>query len=103
MAITALSITLFFAGLGLVTALLVAVHDLIEGWFERRSLRVVRGNGQGGLPLPQAVPGRGGRRARPAPLPVVAKQAQAPLEQMPLEQTLRPAWLENAQRDIAHR
>ena len=98
MAITALSITLFFAGLGLVTALLVAVHDLIEGWFERRSLRVVRGNGQGGLPLPQAVPGRGGRRARPAPLPVVAKQAQAPLEQGP-----RPAWLENAQRDIAHR
>ena len=98
MAITALSITLFFAGLGLVTALLVAVHDLIEGWFERRSLRVVRGGGQGGLPVPEAAPGRGGRRARPAPLPVVAKQAQVPLEQGP-----RPAWLENAQRDIAHR
>lgn len=98
MAITALSITLFFAGLGLITALLVAVHDLIEDWFERRSLRMVRGGGQGGLPLPQVAPGRGGRRARPASLPVVAKQAQAPLEQAP-----RPAWLENAQRDIAHR
>lgn len=98
MAITALSITLLFAGLGLVTALLVAVHDHIEGWLERRSLRVARGSGEGGLPLPQAAPRRAGRRARPASLPVTAKSVPAALEQ-----AARPAWLENAQRDIAHR
>lgn len=96
MAITALSITLFFAGLGLITALLVAVHDLLEAWLERRSLRVMRGGGQGGISLVRAVPGRAGRRSRGAPLPIVAKQVQ-------LQGTPRPAWLENAQRDIAHR
>ena len=98
MAITALSITLFFAGLGLVTALLVAVHDYIECWLERRSLRVMHGGGQGGVALHRVAPRRAGRRARPAPLPVIAKQAQAPSDQ-----ASRPAWLENAQRDIAHR
>lgn len=97
MVITAFSITFFFAGLGLATALLVAVHDAVEAWFDRRSLRSVRGGGEGGVPLPQPTPRRVGRRPRPAPLPVLAKQA--PLA----ESGSLPAWLENAQRDIAHR
>lgn len=97
MVITALSITLFFAGLGLVTALLVAVHDAVEAWFERRSHRPARDGGEGGVPFAQPTPRRVGRRPRPALLPVLAKQAPV------TENGSRPAWLENAQRDIAHR
>lgn len=101
MVITALSITLFFAALGLMAALLVAVHDGVEAWLQRRSLRVgvrtMPGGGDGGYPLAQPTPRRVGRRPRPAPLPVIAKQAPAP------EPGGMPAWYENAQRDIAQR
>lgn len=97
MAFTALMVTLLFAALGLATALLVAVHDAVEAWLERRSLRTLQGRGGGGLSVPQSAPRKAGRRGRPAPLPVMANQTPA------TEHSSRPTWLENAQRDIAHR
>ncbi len=97
MMITALSITLLFAGLGLLTALLVAVHDALEAWLERRSLRSIHNAGGGGIPLTSSSPRPAGRRSRPAPLPVMSKQVPV------TDPVARPAWLENAQRDIARR
>lgn len=97
MMITALSITLLFAGLGLLTALFVAVHDAVEAWLERRSLRSIHNGGGGGMPLASTSPHRSGARPRPAPLPVISKQVPV------ADPVSRPAWLENAQRDIAHR
>lgn len=102
MATTALTIALLFAGLGLATALLVAVHDAVEAWSQRRAAGAAHGvaqdgGGEGGLPLPSYLPRRVGRRSRPATLQVLSKQITL------TEQNPRPAWFENAQRDIAHR
>lgn len=97
MVITAFGVTLLFVALGLATALLAAIHDAIEAWLQRKQFRSI-GGGEGGLPLAQRAP----RRRRTVPSPVLT--ASAPTKAAPTaEPSSRPAWYENAQRDIARR
>lgn|SRR5690554_1314998 len=99
MAATGLSIMIVFAALGLATALLAAMHDAIEAWLERRSYRSLLATpdgGDGGLPLPAPAARRRRRRLQPSPALTTSKPLAV------LEPVERPAWYENAKRDLAH-
>lgn len=99
MATTALTITLLFVGLGVAASVLVAVHDGVEAWLQRRALRPLREGGEGSFPQPQAAYRRPARRPRPASREVLLKSPPG----VPVEGKGAPAWLRNAQRDVVHR
>lgn len=105
MAASALYLALIFVGLGLATSLLVAVHDAIAAHLERRAARSLVDGGGGGVPLPLPAP-RQAPRLRPSPRLVLVGEggvAERSPERPAERGTERPAWLEAARRDVAHR
>lgn len=101
MAIPALTITFLFVGLGLTASALVALHDGVDAWLQRRSLRPLRDGGGGVLPQPQGAYRRPTRRPRPASRELLFKRPG--LGGAPIDEPDAPAWLQNARRDVGHR
>lgn len=104
MAASILYLVMIFGAVSVVALLLVAIHDAIAAYFNRRVGRSSRVVGEGRPPLLPPRTRIVASRARRAPQPLVLREAaEARTDRHSERADERPAWLDAAQRDVAHR
>lgn len=105
MAASMLYLVIVFGGLSVVALLLVGIHDAVAAYFSRRTRRVSQGAAEKGQLLLQPPRARTpAPRALRAPQSLLLRGGAEVLKDRPNDlSTERPAWIDSARRDVAHR